>query len=352
MHFSYTHYKHSVLATVCSAFGMTFIISGISGLVNAMYIGALICFAIGALLLFLAPKANKRAVRKKMMKSLKDPELIRRIRQSAVAAYALFKNAPTIVMLQYLAQYNPEAAKLITDKLDGHMSEEELIEKLRSMDEVAEQQICDTQSSSGKIYENEMFQLENVKTVDEQRDEACAELSMQQKISRVWLKIGIPVLWVSAVAFIVCLMLSTSIEKEPIDIYDARTGDYVQLETDAIRQYKTEDGYVYFRVNSWASWANFRIPETETDQLYTVFRVDKDDPDRRTSRKPVSIYGVVRNVDGVAVLDGSLEPEMRKNAPMPWTAIALALMISSAICLIVFLKKYLSAKKALVSLVK
>lgn len=353
MHFTTTVYKHSALATICSALGMVFLITGLYCLLSVSIITGLVFLALGGLLLFLSPKINKRAVMKKLKKSLTDPELIRQIQQSAVAAYSLFLNAPSIFMLEFLDQHNPEAAKLIAAKQAGHMTEDELIQQLRSLDGTAGQQTSDDSSRTSPNYTNDMFSLETVQTLSELTVKQQAALTKQKKSSKLLLTICAPLLFIGLATMIVCFQASTTTTEYREETYfmSASTGDYTCIEAREVLPYRTDDSYVYCRADGILGDVYFRISLDEEERFNAIYPPNSSS-DWRYNGQYVPIYGVVRNIDGVAILDGSFEPELRTvlNAPQPWTVLSVILSVISGICVIIFGVKYLSAKKGLKAL--
>ena len=347
MRFSYTVYKHSPLATFCSAFGWVFLITGLYSLVSVEFIAAIIFFALGGLLLFLAPRVNKRTVERKMEKALKDPKLIRNIQESAEAAYALFLNMPTIPMLQYVEQYNPEAARWIAAKQAGHITEDELIQKLRGVDETFSKQRSDQVASSDRIYKNEMFELKRAYTQGERTKKTQEELIRKKKQSKNGILICGAVFFVAILAMVFFSMFPVTVAtpREVEDSRISRAGAYVQMDVTEIREYKTEDGCAFYIATDGVFTRKVRISQDEVEKLHTFFYIDSDTK-WKVKGEAVSIYGELRSVDGEFVLDGSLKREQKQTeSAVPVIIVAGIVLSISGICLAVFAEKYLAYRK-------
>lgn len=357
MHFSVVTYKHSGWATCFSIFGTLFLITGLYTTIGAITSGdfpfGLVFCIIGALMLFFAPRINKRAVNKKLQKSLSDPELILRVQRSAVAAYSLFMNAPSLPMMQYLEQLNPEAAKLIAAKQAGMLTEDELLLQLRNMDGASEQHECEQQPHSDLKYENEMFKLENMYTLDELAEKKRSVLTKQKKQRKVSLYVCGAVFLVALVTFIICIACTTQTvaDREIVFVSMAKKGDYTELTTKQLTPHYTDGGYVYCEAKvDYSTTVDVRFPESEQNQFDAMFH--PIDYGYYASNTLVSIYGEVVEYKGMLILDGSFEREQEThyNMPMPWTVLACVLLFISGICLILFGVTHVGANKELKAL--
>ena len=347
MHFSYTVYKHSPLATFCSAFGVMFLITGLYSLLSVEFIAAVIFFALGGLLLFLAPRISKRAVTRKIDKALKDPKLIQNIQNSAEAAYALFLNMPTIPMLQYLEQHNPEAARRIAAKQAGKITEDELIRKLRDIDETFAKQPSDQFTTSDRIYKNEMFELKRIYTQDERTKKTQEELIKKKKQSKTGILACGAVFLVAISAMIFCPIISITVAapREVEYLGNSRAGAYVQVDVTEIRQYKTVDGYAYYVATDGVFTRKVRISQDEVGELNTFFQSDSD-TNWKVKGEAVSIYGELQSIDGEFVLDGSLKQEKEQTErAFPLVIVAGIVLMISVVCLAILTEKYLKYRK-------
>ncbi len=297
-------YPKSVLASILSISGSLMLAFGIYAIYTCfaenVFLLQVFLVPVAVGLLFLAKRINDKAVEKKVKKSFNDPQLINTVKNSAVASYSLYKNAPCAEMLDFIRTHNVFAAEKISDIIMKRSTEERAVSEMRAYDSIGNiQPATENTTSKDVIYKNSLFTINGVETAVEEYNAKQGKLTKKIRNRKIAMIVFAVIFAFGAV--LTAVNSSKKEEKEITPYSDCVPGDYTAVDVASLREYKAEDEFVFYyftAADGTEGEVKLSVADSQLPQIQNLV-------DSQGATEPVRIYGNYVKYDAEGYVNGT-----------------------------------------------